>query len=117
MIDRGSENGTRRRWRTPSPGTGVYEAVVLGVPGEMMGEKVGAVIVVVPGTELDMVAVSGHLATHIGGFKIPRYVAVSTPPRRAVPAASCSSASFARTLTGPAAARCWPASARPLVGS
>ena len=80
MIDRGSENGTRRRWRTPSPGTGVYEAVVLGVPGEMMGEKVGAVIVVVPGTELDMVAVSGHLATHIGGFKIPRYVAVSTPP-------------------------------------
>ncbi len=82
MIDRGSENGTRRRWRTPSPGTGVYEAVVLGVPGEMMGEKVGAVIVVVPGTELDMVAVSGHLATHIGGFKIPRYVAVSTPPPR-----------------------------------
>jgi len=42
-----------------------------------------------------------HLAAHIADFKIPQYVAVSTTPRRAIPAASCSSAGSARTLTGP----------------
>ena len=74
---------------------------MLGVPDEMMGEKVGAVIVLVPGTALDMVAVSDYLATHIGGFKIPQYVAVSTPPPPRSPGGRCSSASSARTLAGP----------------
>jgi acyl-CoA synthetase (AMP-forming)/AMP-acid ligase II len=40
----------------PRQGAGVYEAAVLGVPDEMMGERVGAMILV-QGTALDMAVV------------------------------------------------------------
>jgi hypothetical protein len=58
-------------------------------------------IVPVPGIVLDMVVVFDHLAAHIADFKIPQYVVVNAPPRLPIPAASCSSPSSARTLTGP----------------
>ena len=53
----------------------------------MIGERMGAMIVPVPVTALDMAVVFGYLAAHIADFKIPQYAAVSTtPPRRAIPA-------------------------------
>jgi acyl-CoA synthetase (AMP-forming)/AMP-acid ligase II len=100
IISRGGENAYCAEVEAPWPGTGVYEAAVLGVPDEMM-RRVAAVIVPVPGTALDMAVVVDYLAAPIADFKIPQYVAVSTAPRRAIPAASCSSASSARAPAGP----------------
>jgi len=72
---------TASRSRMPWPGPpGVYEAAVLGVPDEMMGEKVGAVIVPTPGVKFAVEAVFDYLVAHIADFKIPQYVAVSAAP-------------------------------------
>ena len=81
MINRGGENVYCVEVENALAGApGVYEAAVLGVPDEMMGEKVGAVIVPMPGTSLDVPAVLGYLGEHIADFKIPQYVAVSATP-------------------------------------
>ncbi len=81
MINRGGENVYCVEVENALAGApGVYEAAVLGVPDEMMGEKVGAVIVPMPGVALDVPAVLGYLGAHIADFKIPQYVAVSTTP-------------------------------------
>ena len=81
MINRGGENVYCVEVENALAGApGVYEAAVLGVPDEMMGEKVGAVIVPMPGTSLDIPAVVGYLGEHIADFKVPQYVAVSGTP-------------------------------------
>jgi len=81
MINRGGENVYCVEVENALAGApGVYEAAVLGVPDEMMGEKVGAVIVPVPGVEFDPTAVFDYLGAHIADFKIPQYVAVSAAP-------------------------------------
>jgi long-chain acyl-CoA synthetase len=81
MINRGGENVYCVEVENALAGApGVYEAAVLGVPDEMMGEKVGAVIVPVPGTSLDVAAVVDYLSAHLADFKIPQYVAVSADP-------------------------------------
>ena len=81
MINRGGENVYCVEVENALAGApGVYEAAVLGVPDEMMGEKVGAVIVPMPGAALDVPAVLGYLGEHIADFKIPQYVAVSATP-------------------------------------
>ncbi len=53
---------------------------MLGVPDEVMGEKVGTVIVAMPGTTLDVPAVLDFLAGQLADFKVPQYVAVSAVP-------------------------------------
>jgi acyl-CoA synthetase (AMP-forming)/AMP-acid ligase II len=81
MINRGGENVYCVEVENALAGApGVYEAAVLGVPDEMMGEKVGAVIVPMPGASLDVAAVLDYLGGHIADFKIPQYVAVSPTP-------------------------------------
>ena len=81
MINRGGENVYCVEVENALAGApGVYEAAVLGVPDEMMGEKVGAVIVPMPGISLDVPAVLGYLGEHIADFKVPQYVAVSGTP-------------------------------------
>jgi long-chain acyl-CoA synthetase len=81
MINRGGENVYCVEVENALAGApGVYEAAVLGVPDEMMGEKVGAVIVPMPGASLDVPAVLDYLGGHIADFKIPQYVAVSATP-------------------------------------
>jgi acyl-CoA synthetase (AMP-forming)/AMP-acid ligase II len=81
MINRGGENVYCVEVENALAGApGVYEAAVLGVPDEMMGEKVGAVIVPMPGVSLDVPAVFGYLTAHIADFKVPQYVAVSAAP-------------------------------------
>jgi acyl-CoA synthetase (AMP-forming)/AMP-acid ligase II len=58
----------------------VFECAVLGVPDEMMGEKVGAVVVLKP----DMAVTGDELAAfareHLADFKVPQYVSFRAEP-------------------------------------
>jgi acyl-CoA synthetase (AMP-forming)/AMP-acid ligase II len=77
MINRGGENVYCVEVENALAGApGVFEAVVVGVPDEVMGEKVGAVLVPLPGASIDVPAVLAYLREHIADFKVPQYVAV-----------------------------------------
>jgi acyl-CoA synthetase (AMP-forming)/AMP-acid ligase II len=52
----------------------VFEAAVLGVPDEMMGEKVGAVIVLRPGMTADPNDIHDFVLERIADFNAPQYV-------------------------------------------
>ena len=58
----------------------VFEVAVMGVPDEMMGEKVGAVIVPRPGQKLDVQDLITFARKHLADFKIPQYVSVRSEP-------------------------------------
>ena len=81
MINRGGENVYSievENVLAAAPGVG--EAAVVAVPDEMMGEKVGAVIVPAPGAELDVDAVLAYCRERLADFKVPQYVAVRDEP-------------------------------------
>jgi long-chain acyl-CoA synthetase len=54
----------------------VFEVAVLAVPDEMMGEKVGAVIVPKPNVRIDVADLLAFAETRLADFKIPQYVVV-----------------------------------------
>jgi long-chain acyl-CoA synthetase len=77
MINRGGENVYSIEVENVLAGApGVGEAAVVAVPDEMMGEKVGAVIVPAAGGPLDVAAVLAYSRTHLADFKVPQYVSV-----------------------------------------
>jgi long-chain acyl-CoA synthetase len=81
MINRGGENVYCIEVENALAGApGVGEAAAVGVPDEMMGEKVGAAIVPAPGAELDVEAVIAHCRASVADFKVPQYVAVLSEP-------------------------------------
>ncbi len=81
MINRGGENVYSIEVENALAGApGVGEAAVVAVPDEMMGEKVGAVIVPAAGGELDVDAVIEHCRARLADFKVPQYVAVREEP-------------------------------------
>ncbi len=81
MINRGGENVYSIEVENALAGApGVGEAAALGVPDEMMGEKVGAVIVAAPGGLPDIDAVIGHCRAHLADFKVPQYLALREEP-------------------------------------
>jgi len=81
MINRGGENVYSIEVENVLAGApGVGEAAVVAVPDEMMGEKVGAVIVPAAAGELDVAAVIAHCRTHLADFKVPQYVSVRAQP-------------------------------------
>jgi long-chain acyl-CoA synthetase len=81
MINRGGENVYSIEVENALAGApGVGEAAVVAVPDEMMGEKVGAVIVPASGTQLDVPAVIAHCRAQLADFKVPQYVAVRAEP-------------------------------------
>ncbi len=81
MINRGGENVYSIEVENVLAGApGVGEVAVLPVPDEMMGEKVGAVIVPAAGQQLDVDAVLAYSRTHMADFKVPQYVAVRDEP-------------------------------------
>ncbi|MGI8559197.1 MAG: class I adenylate-forming enzyme family protein [Solirubrobacteraceae bacterium] len=78
MINRGGENVYSIEVEAALAGApGVGESAVVPVPDEMMGEKVGAVIVPA-GDGLDVEAVIAYTRERIADFKVPQYVAVRT---------------------------------------
>jgi long-chain acyl-CoA synthetase len=81
MINRGGENVYSIEVENALAGApGVGEAAVVAVPDEMMGEKVGAVIVPAAGQDLDVAAVIAHCREQLADFKVPQYVAVRADP-------------------------------------
>lgn len=58
----------------------VFEVAVIGVPDDMMGEKVGAVIVPRPGQKVDVDDLVAFARDHLADFKVPQYVAIRTEP-------------------------------------
>jgi long-chain acyl-CoA synthetase len=58
----------------------VFEVAVVGVPDEMMGEKVGAVLVPQPGQEFDVEKVVGFARERLADFKVPQFVSVRAEP-------------------------------------
>ncbi|MEA2144926.1 MAG: long-chain acyl-CoA synthetase, partial [Solirubrobacteraceae bacterium] len=80
MINRGGENVYCIEVESALAGApGVGEAAVLPVPDDMMGEKVGAVIVPAEG-ELDVEAIVTYVREQIADFKVPQFVAVRGEP-------------------------------------
>jgi long-chain acyl-CoA synthetase len=53
----------------------VFEVAVLGVSDEMMGEKVGAAIVLKPGVQADIGELVEFARARLADFKIPQYIA------------------------------------------
>lgn len=82
MINRGGENVYCVEVENAlAAAPGVFEVAVVGVPDEMMGEKVGAVLVPTPGSSgLDVSAVLSHARDRLADFKVPQYVCVRTEP-------------------------------------
>jgi long-chain acyl-CoA synthetase len=81
MINRGGENVYSIEVENVLAGApGVGEAAAVGVPDEMMGEKVGAVIVPAPGAQLDLAAVLDYSRARLADFKVPQFLAVREDP-------------------------------------
>ncbi|HYK16761.1 MAG TPA: AMP-binding protein [Bryobacteraceae bacterium] len=58
----------------------VYECAVMGVPDTMMGEKVGAVVVLKPGAKAEPAAICEFLKGRLADFKIPQFMAIRPDP-------------------------------------
>lgn len=58
----------------------VFEVAVMGVPDQMMGEKVGAVIVTKPGHVTNAHEILEFARARIADFKIPQYMVMRTEP-------------------------------------
>jgi long-chain acyl-CoA synthetase len=58
----------------------VAEVSVVGVPDEMMGEKVGAVVVPREGMEIDTAELLDFTAERLADFKLPQYLVVRKDP-------------------------------------
>jgi long-chain acyl-CoA synthetase len=81
MINRGGQNVYSVEVENGLIGApGVGEVAVVGVPDAMMGEKVGAVIVPLPGASVDPAAVLAWARDHLADFKVPQYIAVRAEP-------------------------------------
>jgi long-chain acyl-CoA synthetase len=81
MINRGGENVYCVEVENAlAAAPGVFEVAVLGVPDDMMGEKVGVILVPTPGASLDLPAVMDFARSRLADFKVPQYVSVRTDP-------------------------------------
>ncbi len=58
----------------------IFECAVMGVPDNMMGEKVGAIIVPKPGAKAEPHEVCEFLQGRLADFKIPQFMIVRTDP-------------------------------------
>ncbi|MFI4985628.1 MAG: class I adenylate-forming enzyme family protein [Solirubrobacterales bacterium] len=81
MINRGGENAYSIEVENAlAAAPGVGEAAALAVPDEMMGEKVGAVIVPLAGVDVDIDAVVSHVRGRLADFKVPQYISLREEP-------------------------------------
>lgn len=84
MVNRGGENVYSVEVENALAGhPAVFESAVIGVPDAMMGEKVGAVIVLKPGN-IGSIRVSTDICafarSRIADFKVPQYVVFREDP-------------------------------------
>ncbi len=81
MINRGGENVYSIEVENVlANAPAVSEAAVLAVADEMMGEKVGAVLVPTSGRQIDVNVVLAHCRAQLADFKIPQYISVREFP-------------------------------------
>jgi acyl-CoA synthetase (AMP-forming)/AMP-acid ligase II len=81
MINRGGENVYCVEVESAlAAHPAVYEVAVVGVPDEMMGEKVGAVIVVRPGAKPDAGDILAFAHERLADFKVPQYLVMRREP-------------------------------------
>ncbi|MBN1091765.1 AMP-binding protein [Blastococcus sp. TML/M2B] len=81
MINRGGENVycvEVENALAAHPAVG--EVAVIGVTDSMMGEKVGAVVVPLPGRTLDPAELLAFAREHLADFKVPQFLDVRTEP-------------------------------------
>ena len=84
MVNRGGENVYCVEVENAlSAHPAVYEVAVVGVPDTMMGEKVGAAIVLKPGARAEANDILKFAKEHLADFKVPQYLVVrsDTLPR------------------------------------
>ena len=81
IINRGGENVASVEVEDAlASAPGVAEAAVIAVPDEVMGEKVGAVLVGIEGKVPDVDAVLAHCRQLLADYKVPQYVALLPGP-------------------------------------
>ncbi|ETZ54340.1 AMP-binding enzyme family protein [Mycobacterium avium MAV_120709_2344] len=79
IINRGGENVSSVEVEAVLLGApGVADACVLGVPDDVMGEKVGAVLF--GDDDIDVPAVLEHCRGRLADFKVPQYITVVDGP-------------------------------------
>lgn len=81
MINRGGENVYCVEVENALAAIpGIAESAVIAVPDEVMGEKVGAVVVPAPGAELDPADIARQLRGMLADFKIPQFIHIAGEP-------------------------------------
>jgi long-chain acyl-CoA synthetase len=58
----------------------VMDAAVVGIPHRVLGEEVGAVVQLTPGSALTEEALREHVAGRLAGFKVPVRIEIRTEP-------------------------------------
>ncbi|QHC02211.1 AMP-binding protein [Epidermidibacterium keratini] len=81
MINRGGENVYSVEVENALAAVpGIAESAVVAVADEVMGEKVGAIVVPAPGAELTADGIIQALQGNLADFKIPQYVVITDEP-------------------------------------
>jgi acyl-CoA synthetase (AMP-forming)/AMP-acid ligase II len=79
MVNRGGENVYCVEVESAlAAHPAIFEAAVMGVPDDMMGEKVGAVVVPRPGFSVEIGEVIEFAGARLADFKVPQYMVVRT---------------------------------------
>lgn len=79
MVNRGGENVYCVEVENAlSAHPAVFEVAVVAVPDKMMGEKVGAAIVLKPGVSAEPAEIIRFAREHLADFKVPQYLVLRT---------------------------------------
>jgi len=62
----------------------VFDALVIGMPDDRLGQRVAALVQPRPGAEPDPAALAEHVRGHIAGYKVPRSIWLTGTIRRTV---------------------------------